>query len=142
MKRLIYFLIALLGFGTACSVDEPDVDDVACAYAPLRCNYSVKARVVDEAGQAIPGIKVTGANSNFYDDYLGTTDENGVVDAVLTFYDGMLQSVRFDDVDGEANGGEFESLTIEPESYYDSEHYMTVCDLGDVTMTKVENEDK
>ena len=141
MKRLIYFLIALLGFGTACSVDEPDVDDV-CAYAPLRCNYSVKARVVDEAGQAIPGIKVTGANSNFYDDYLGTTDENGVVDAVLTFYDGTLQSVRFDDVDGEANGGEFESLTVTTESYYDRELDMEVCDLGDVAMTKVESDVK
>lgn len=142
MKRLIYFLMALLGFGTACgSVNGPDIDDVAPMYAPIRCNYSVKARVVDEAGQAIPGIKVTDANF-YYNDYLGTTDENGVVDAVLTGYDGMLQSVRFDDVDGEANGGEFESLTIEAESYYDSEHDMTVCDLGDVTMTKVENEDK
>lgn len=140
MKKLIYFLITLLGFGTACSVNEPDFDYPAPAYAPLRCNYSVKARVVDEAGQAIPGIKVTGVN--FYDEYLGTTDENGVVDVVFTSYEIVPTSVRFDDVDGEANGGEFESLTVTTESYYDRELDMEVCDLGDVTMTKVESDVK
>ena len=140
MKRLIYFLITLLGFGTACSVDEPNVNNVAPAYAPLRCNFTVKARVVDEAGQAIPGIKVTCGSP--YEVYLGKTDENGVVDAVVTSYDGLPISVLFDDVDGEANGGEFESLTVTTESYYDRELDMEVCDLGDVTMTKVESDVK
>ena len=134
MKRLIYFLITLLGFGTACSVDEPNVNNVAPAYAPLRCNFTVKARVVNEAGQAIPGIKVTCGSP--YEVYLGKTDENGVVDAVVTSYDGLPISVLFDDVDGEANGGEFEGREV-----VIVEDYVVArtINLGDVELSRVDD---
>ena len=64
MKRFIYFLFALLGFG-AVACDNGSMDDVVAEYGCPHINFSLKARVVDEAGKPIEGIEVQTKNNAF-----------------------------------------------------------------------------
>ena len=135
MKKLIYLLLALLGFG-AVSCEEIGEDD-AGEYGCPHVNFSLKARVVDEAGEPIEGIKVC---VDWIEEY---TDPNGEINVNESVFTGSQNMVRFEDVDGEANGGEFETLTLDitdkvektedgSGSWYDGAFK---AELGDVTMT-------
>ena len=53
MKKLIYFLMALLGFG-AVGCEEFGAAEYGCPNVDFRAT----ARVVDEAGEPIEGIRV------------------------------------------------------------------------------------
>lgn len=135
MKKLIYLLLALLGFG-AVSCGEIG-EDVAGEYGCPHVNFSLRARVVDEAGEPIEGIKVC---VDWIEEY---TDPNGEINVNESVFTGSQNRVRFEDVDGEANGGEFETLTLDitdkvektedgSGSWYDGAFK---AELGDVTMT-------
>jgi len=134
MKKLIYMLMALLGFG-AVSCGEIG-EDVAGEYGCPHVNFSLRARVVDEAGEPIAGIMV---RVDWIEEY---TDEEGEVSVNDSVFTGSQYMVRFEDVDGVENGGEFESLTLDiaekveqtadgSGSWYDGAFK---AELGDVTM--------
>ena len=56
MKRLIYFLLSILGFvGVSCEEQE---QEQVCMYGVPMATYEVKARVVDPEGNPIKGIEV------------------------------------------------------------------------------------
>ena len=102
MKKFIYFMLVLLGLGfTGCDKEEHD-------------SYYVMyftARVVDEAGEPIQGIHSYLVEEEFngrsgYSDYLG--EISGFVHA-SPYISG---DVVFEDIDGEYNGGCFESVTL------------------------------
>ena len=99
MKKIVYLFLAALGFGTV-GCENNDV-----MYAPLLPNPTkLKAHVVDEDGNAIKGIEVS-AGYNGSVKPAGYTDENG--DCIVSWEDD-IQLMKFKDVDGEENGGEFE----------------------------------
>lgn len=135
MKKLIYLLLALLGFG-AVSCEEIG-EDVSGEYGCPHVNFSLKARVVNQMGEPIEGIKV---RVDWIEEY---TDPNGEINVNVSVFTGSQNMVRFEDVDGEANGGEFETLTLDitdkveqtedgSGSWYDGAFK---AELGDVTMT-------
>ncbi|MBR5206640.1 MAG: hypothetical protein IKW52_05675 [Alistipes sp.] len=102
MKKFIYFMLVLLGVGfVGCDKEEHD-------------SYYVMyftARVVDEAGEPIQGIHSYLVEEEFngrsgYSDYLG--EISGFVHA-SPYISG---DVVFEDIDGEYNGGCFESVTL------------------------------
>ena len=135
MKKLIYLLLALLGFG-AVSCEEIG-EDVPVEYGCPHVNFSLKARVVNQIGEPIEGIKV---RVDWIEEY---TDPNGEINVNVSVFTGSQNMVRFEDVDGEANGGEFETLTLDitdkveqtedgSGSWYDGAFK---AELGDVTMT-------
>lgn len=135
MKKLIYLLLALLGFG-AVSCEEIG-EDARVEYGCPHVNFSLKARVVNQMGEPIEGIKV---RVDWIEEY---TDPNGEIDVNVSVFTGSQNMVRFEDVDGEANGGEFETLTLDitdkveqtedgSGSWYDGAFK---AELGDVTMT-------
>ena len=102
MKKFIYFMLVLLGVGfVGCDKEEHD-------------SYYVMyftARVVDEAGEPIQGIHSYLVEEEFngrsgYSDYLG--EISGFVHA-SPYISG---DVVFEDIDGEYNGGGFESVTL------------------------------
>lgn len=135
MKKLIYLLLALLGFG-AVSCEEIG-EDVSGEYGCPHVNFSLKARVVNQMGEPIEGIKV---RVDWIEEY---TDPNGEINVNESVFTGSQNRVRFEDVDGEANGGEFETLTLDitdkveqtedgSGSWYDGAFK---AELGDVTMT-------
>lgn len=105
MKRLIYMLMALMGFG-AVACEEVN-SDVAGEYGVPHVTFSLKARVVDEAGEPIMGIKVC---ANWIEGY---TNQDGEININGSVFTGSQYRVTFEDVDGEANGGEFETLTLD-----------------------------
>lgn len=99
MKKIVYLFLAALGF--SCSSNNEPMP----MYAPLLPNPTkLKAHVVDEDGNAIKGIEVS-AGYNGSVEPAGYTDENG--DCIVSWEDD-IQLMKFKDVDGEENGGEFE----------------------------------
>lgn len=145
MKRFIYFLFALLGFG-AVACDNGSMDDVVAEYGCPHINFSLKARVVDEAGKPIEGIEVQTKDNDFYTD--NYSDAEGNIDLNVSMWPDTNIDLVFTDVDGAENGGEFEALELNiadkveqvkegSGSWYEGGYK---ADLGDVVMTlKAEN---
>lgn len=146
MKRLIYFLMALLGFGASgCSVafedNLPFDDDAVCEYGCPHVTFNISARVVDEAGTPIKGIEVyregvpLGYNSHI-------SDEEGRINIIEWGYPMAPSQIELVDTDGAENGGDFETLQVDltdrwvqvsnGDGNWDMGEY--VAKLGDVTM--------
>ena len=136
MKRLIYILLGLLGL-TSCEHFMG-----AAEYGCPNVTFSLKARVVDEAGAPIQGIEVRTEGDGRFEYNTGFSDYQGYIDARGSFWPGTQHGkVQFIDIDGEANGGEFETLTVDIEnatqteegsgSWYEGAY---TADLGTVTM--------
>ena len=109
-------LLALVGIGsTGCWQ--------VCMYGSPTAEWSVKGKVIDEAGKPVPGLQVVLGNR--------TDNEPGVIydqnywplDTLKTGPDGVYQvtdqgfplsklQVDVTDVDGAANGGEFNSASV------------------------------
>lgn len=136
MKRLLYILLGLLGLSSC----EHFIG--AVEYGVPHVSFEVKARVVDEAGKAIQGIEVRTEDGGQFEYNTGFSDYQGYINAVGGFWPGTEHgNVQFIDIDGEANGGEFETLTVELKNvtqteegsgnWYDGAY---TADLGTVTM--------
>lgn len=153
MKRLIYFLMTLLGFGTVgCSAlleDNSFDDDVVAEYGCPHVLFHLSARVVDEAGVPIKGIEVhcdgrpLGYENNASDD----EGNINVVDAYV--WPGSQYEVEFVDPDGEENGGEFETLKLDITDKIEQVEESSGnwyeggfrAELGDVTLSEKSAED-
>ena len=110
-NALLTALLSILGYG--CSSEGPE--EYGCPHA----DYIIKGTVTDEAGTPIQGIKTT--LKNLY----GVSPQNGqVLDSFLTddsgkyqVYDNGMESSQtkliVEDIDGEENGGEFLSDTLD-----------------------------
>ena len=147
MKRFIYFLLALIGFGAG-ACDHGSMDDVVAEYGCPYINFSFKARVIDEAGKPIEGIEVQTRNGAFYMDNF--SDAEGNIDLKVGMWPDTNIDVIFTDVDGELNGGEFETLELNiadkverveegSGGWYEGGYK---ADLGDVVMTLKEESDE
>ena len=94
-------------------------------YFPTICIYRVIGEVTDEAGKPLSGIRVIVRDNSLLNkngDYKHTYNHEG--DTIYTDSKGAFQSAKirsislhnqtvlFDDVDGEANGGEFETIDM------------------------------
>lgn len=145
MKRFIYFLLALLGFGAvACDNGSHTVVEYGCP----TMTFSLKARVVDEAGKPIEGIEVQTKDNAFYAD--NYSDAEGNIDLKVGMWPDTNIDLVFTDVDGAENGGEFEALELNiadkveqveegSGSWYEGGYK---ADLGDVVMTLKEESDE
>ena len=135
MKRLLYILLGLLGL-TSC--DHFGMAEYGCP----NVSFSLKARVVDEAGNPIQGIEVRTEEGARFEYNTGFSDYEGNIDAYGGFWPGVQnQKMQFIDVDGEANGGEFETLTVKIENLIQTEegdgnwyNGAYTADMGTVTM--------
>ena len=135
MKRLLYILLGLLGL-TSC--DHFGMAEYGCP----NVSFSLKARVVDEAGNPIQGIEVRTEEGARFEYNTGFSDYEGNIDAYGGyFWPGAQNQMQFIDVDGEANGGEFETLTVKIENLIQTEegdgnwyNGAYTADMGTVTM--------
>ena len=135
MKRLLYILLGLLGL-TSC--DHFGMAEYGCP----NVSFSLKARVVDEAGNPIQGIEVRTEDGKRFEYNTGFSDYEGNIDAYGGyFWPGAQNQMQFIDVDGEANGGEFETLTVKIENLIQTEegdgnwyNGAYTADMGTVTM--------
>ena len=143
--------MALLGFGAA-GCEHLGVAE----YGVPHVEFKLSARVVDEAGEPIQGICVEVGRRNKYVDYeeysgypfdnnTGYSDYLGVIDARGSMmWSEEDDKAIFTDIDGELNGGEFETtvvdiaeLVVKTESG-DGHWYRGAykVDMGDVVMKR------
>ncbi|MBR1698250.1 MAG: radical SAM-associated putative lipoprotein [Bacteroidales bacterium] len=107
------FLLSLLGF-SGC-----EIINLRAEYGQPHATYKVIGQVTDEGGKPIPGIEVKG-NLNYVKDgplqlmdKTVTTDSDGKYILDSSNWPGSTSAtLEFTDIDGEANGGEFESATL------------------------------
>ena len=142
MKRLIQFLLVLLGFGVVATSCEEEQEVM---YGTAWVKYHISARVVDTEGNPIEGIEAKGildpSITNRGVD-MGITDSDGLLDDVVmsTEYPNYL---LLTDTDGEANGGEFAEKLVDISDSYVRTNYEEFhkkgshkLELGDITLEK------
>lgn len=137
MKRILNYLLGLLGVGAASCIP-------VAMYGTPHVEFSLSARVIDEAGNPIQGIEVRTKSGQPFDHNTGIADYLGNIEAVSgDMWPGEQYEVVFLDVDGEYNGGEFESLELDISGkvkqtkkgsgdWYQGSYK---AELGDVTLT-------
>lgn len=113
---LLTQVLSLLGFNSCIFIPSAE-------YGCPHSDYTIKGTVTDEAGKPLQGIRVaihrrleptvgvTYDDTVFAKDTL-YTDKNGIVGYTVSDMTTGVADVWLDDVDGEANGGEFESMKI------------------------------
>ena len=113
--KLLVRLFALFGITLTC---------VACygtPYEEYRFDFAASGRVVDGEGNPIKGIEVSTMNETM------TTSSNGRFYVEGYRYDSEV--VRFEDIDGDANGGYYKTREI-------AIGWDNYADLGDVELEK------
>lgn len=132
MKKLIYLLIAVLGF--SCAEEE----EMPVMYGPMRPEtYRVDARVIDQEGNPINGIEVSMGSTAEDFTPIGQTDENGLYTLTLKEWP-TVEVLRFTDIDGEANGGEFMDKSVNVNKVFQENDHVDGVISIDVTLKKRE----
>lgn len=109
-------LMSLIGYG--CSSSDDPWGGGLCMYGTPYAHYVLKGSVTDEAGNPIQGINVKAPYGSDLDSQFGQiveTDAAGKF-ALKEFSSLRGHEIIFEDVDGEANGGLFQSDTIRVET--------------------------
>jgi len=143
---LLATLLALVGLGaTSCWQ--------ICMYGSPTAEWKVKGKVVDEAGNPVPGLQV--ALGNRVDNEPGVIYDKNYwpLDTLQTGPDGVYEvhsggfplsklQVDVKDIDGEANGGEFQDASLVVTDFQfkdgDGSWYEGVADINvpDITVKK------
>ena len=112
-------LLSIIGYGCSSS-DDPEY---ICMYGTPHADYQFSGTVTDESGSAVMGIKVSA--KNVYRRYDSAVIETYGVDSTLTdskgkyavegeaFLGEHILKLIVEDLDGEANGGNFMNDTID-----------------------------
>ena len=105
-NALLTALLAMLGY-ESCSLNSPD------EYGTPTVDYQVKGFVTDLLGTPIQGIRVRAPyNFDGSEGQSVLTDENGRFE-LDEFHSEYNDKLIVEDIDGEDNGGEFQSDTID-----------------------------
>lgn len=138
MKQLIYILLGLIGITLQSC-------DMRAEYGVPHVRFRLSARVIDEAGGPIEGIEVVTKHGDRFDSRTGVSNYLGVIEASGSVWPGEQYNIEFIDPDGEANGGEFETLTLDitaeivkvEEGYGGWYEGSYEADLGDITLKRL-----
>ena len=113
---LFALLLALVGIGTTGCWQ-------ICMYGTPSAEWAVKGKVIDESGKPVPGLQVALGNrmdnepgviydQNYWPLDTLKTDPDGVYQVVSSGFPLSKLQVDVTDIDGEANGGEFNDVTL------------------------------
>lgn len=132
VTKLCNYILVALGFtSTASCSDDPGLE-IPQMYGFPHVEYRVSGKVVDQESNPIPGIRIHASGISVS----SSSAEDGSFK--VTGY-GSEATLKFDDIDGEENGGEFASKeervklenAVSPEGYV----YPDVYVATDVTIT-------
>lgn len=110
LRWLCSMVMVAMGF-TACSKDEPE--EISVMYGTPYGEYKYEGIVTDEEGNPIQGINVTVQEYNYSINNLTVveTDKSGKFTTdYIKWGTGGRQALIFSDIDGDANGGDFEEM--------------------------------
>ena len=131
LRRLGYILLGLLGFASCSGLDpDPDPEDIngsngtdsrgwligqfMAAYGVPTSEFKVSGTVTGAGGAKLKGIQVVsvfGEQTWMVTDTT-YTDSSGKFSSVTRTYPEEKVQIIFNDIDGSANAGEFESQTV------------------------------
>ena len=121
LRRIGASLLTVLGFVSCSSLDEETVSEYGelsqfrAAYGVPSAAYRIKGTVKNSSGKPIPGIMVTASYSKtefgYNNDIVYTDSKGKFLSEVRTFPTNTVW-LKFQDIDGEANLGYFETQTI------------------------------
>lgn len=109
--RLLTWMLGTMGLSSGCT-EMYGSPYPAPMYGSPYSDFSVKIKVTDENGTPIKGIEAT---EKKYDPQKHYSDENGEINA--SYRDIIIPTIFLNDIDGEANGGDFQSATLKHEDY-------------------------
>lgn len=117
LRWLFVTILSVLGF-SACGGDDDDgPSSTPSAYGTPTATYIYRGTVTDEEGNPIKDIDVVFhgiVEGSMNASLVIKTDKNGVFrTGYLNTSRTSVKTIDFVDRDGEANGGDFESLTLE-----------------------------
>ena len=119
-SRIITGLLALLGF-TGCHIE---IGGGRVEYGTPHATFEVKGRVTDSDGDPVRDIKVVVGDPRGGDGFeygVGITDASGRYEVTGGWFGGSDLSVVAEDIDGDKNGGDFETesrvLRIDGDDY-------------------------
>lgn len=105
-------LLGLLGFESCDSPDE--YGPIPVEYGTPNADFIVKGVVTDEAGKPIQGIQANFVNDMTFGVVSTSTDASGKYEISARSYPDLYGcQLIVEDIDGEANGGEFLSDTLD-----------------------------
>lgn len=112
-NAILASLLSLLGYG--CSVEDGPV-----AYGAPHADYTIKGLVTNETGTPVEGVKtslkrVYRAPDAVYVDGVDSvqTDAEGRYKIQFQGWDDSTMKLIVEDIDGEANGGDFQNDTLD-----------------------------
>jgi putative lipoprotein (rSAM/lipoprotein system) len=121
-SKLISGLLTLLGFGAAmagCSkmYAPPDDGGGMSMYGTPTASFEVKGRVTDDSGDPVRDIKIVVKEDAAYDYEIGVgiTDAHGYYSVRGSWSGSNSFNIATEDIDGEKNGGEFATESVEIE---------------------------
>lgn len=123
-NMLLGALLGALGFSSCNVILDPFM---ACEYGQPMADYKLVGKVTDEAGNPLKGIRVvfhpnakSAEEDNAWNSDTLYSDASGKFEKERLKYDwpdDLKQAyVKFDDVDGDANGGSFKSAVLPREA--------------------------
>lgn len=130
-EKLLLMAASLLGFATACDQEERTTDMYGTRYNDFR----VQGKVTDKAGRPIPGIEVRNDTSPAEKT---ATDAKGSYTLKSKTIDDNA-NLRFVDIDGPANGGEFVEKQVGIE-FTEADRTVEGYDRSDVNVQLEEKE--
>lgn len=125
-ELIVGAILTFLGFGGCSEVSK--IIEPRAEYGMPHANYKIIGEVTTEEGNPIPGIKVKYSRLEYTDDngvkqYYQTedneflTDKDGKVNARANDWSTEPReiTITLEDIDGEANGGEFQAVVLSEE---------------------------
>ena len=103
--RVLGGFMSILGFSGCDALNEP-----LCMYGSPSVDYKVSGVITDSDGNPLKGIQVALYPDTVY------TDEKGEF-SISDRSSSLIPPIKFTDVDGEENGGEFETVEKQLDSY-------------------------
>lgn len=134
--KILNVILVLLGFAGSTSCERL----MRCEYGTPTMDFKVSGKVVSEAAAPIPGIKVSCPISAESGTVLTASDGSFSISGTATASSPML---KFEDIDGPENGGEFadKSQEIEVEQVKKGRRwYMGEYEAKDVVISMKEKE--
>ena len=115
-NAVLTVLMSLLGYGCSSSSEEP----MYAEYGAPSTDYVIKGTVIDETGTPVQGIKTSLKHiykdeTKVYSNGLDSVKTDATGNYQLKYKVNSLQAVKLlvEDIDSEANGGEFLSDTLD-----------------------------
>lgn len=119
MKKFLYILLSALGFsacgeaaiGDGTTKDGGDSQEIPVMYGTPTIEFTVRGKVTDSEGVPIEGIVVSSDGTHGRDDFSVVTNKYGTFKTSKINWVSIHGPITFTDIDGEANGGDFATLS-------------------------------